>query len=145
VRSIDCAAKHPSLGQSRYAGPGIDEGHRRHRDADAQTLVFKLKKPFPLLPSALGKVASSMACIMPERLAKIDSHTQITEAIGSGPYKFAKDKWCRDRPLSSSASMAINRVRAPAVLRRRQSGAAKPGDLEDDSRRRHVHRGVAGG
>ena len=60
---------------------------------DALTIAFKMKKPFPLLPNALGKVASSMACIMPERLAKTDSHTQVAEAIGSGPYKFDKSKW----------------------------------------------------
>jgi peptide/nickel transport system substrate-binding protein len=48
---------------------------------------FRLKKPFPQLPAALGKVTSTMPCIMPERLAKTDASTQVTEIIGSGPYK----------------------------------------------------------
>ncbi|KLU25099.1 hypothetical protein EOS_16560 [Caballeronia mineralivorans PML1(12)] len=93
VRSIDCAASIRRWGSRDTLGQELMKATDDIATPDSQTLVFKLRKPFPLLPSALGKVASSMACIMPERLAKIDSHTQITEAIGSGPYKFAKDKW----------------------------------------------------
>lgn len=49
---------------------------------------FRLKQPFPLLPMALGKSASSMCAIMPERLASTDPFKQITEMTGSGPYRF---------------------------------------------------------
>jgi peptide/nickel transport system substrate-binding protein len=48
---------------------------------------FRLKKPFALLPDALANT-SNMACIMPERLAKTDPYTQVTEMVGSGPYRF---------------------------------------------------------
>ena len=37
--------------------------------ADDRTLVLKLKQPFPLLVTALGKPDSSVPFIMPERLA----------------------------------------------------------------------------
>jgi peptide/nickel transport system substrate-binding protein len=53
-----------------------------------KTLRFRLKKRFPLLPSALAKAPSYMPCIMPERLAKTDAATQVTEMVGSGPYRF---------------------------------------------------------
>jgi peptide/nickel transport system substrate-binding protein len=53
-----------------------------------QTLRFRLKKPFPLLPNALAKAPSYMPCIMPERLAKTDPATQVTDVVGSGPYRF---------------------------------------------------------
>ncbi len=53
-----------------------------------KALRFRLKKPFPLLPNALAKAPSYMPCIMPERLAKTDGATQVTEVIGSGPYRF---------------------------------------------------------
>lgn len=46
---------------------------------------IRLKKPFALVPDALGEVYGA---IMPERLAKTDAFTQVTEAIGSGPFKF---------------------------------------------------------
>ena len=56
--------------------------------ADDRTVQFRLKKPFPLLPAALGKTGTSMPCIMPERLARTDANTQVTEMVGSGPYRF---------------------------------------------------------
>jgi peptide/nickel transport system substrate-binding protein len=55
---------------------------------DDKTIQFRLKHPFPLLPDALGKSSSSIPAIMPERLAKTDPFTQVTEMVGSGPYKF---------------------------------------------------------
>jgi peptide/nickel transport system substrate-binding protein len=53
---------------------------------------FRLKKPFPLLPAALGKTGTIMPCIMPARLAATDANTQVTEMVGSGPYRFLTDQ-----------------------------------------------------
>jgi peptide/nickel transport system substrate-binding protein len=53
---------------------------------------FRLKKPFPLLPNALGKTGTPMPCIMPERLALLDPNKQITEMVGSGPFRFLADE-----------------------------------------------------
>lgn len=55
---------------------------------DDKTIQFRLKKPFPLLPAALGKPGSPMPAMMPERIANTDPFTQITEFIGSGPYRY---------------------------------------------------------
>src|SRR3984885_5663324 len=44
-----------------------------------RTIQFRLKKPFPLLPTALGKSPSLMCAMMPERLASTDPFKQITE------------------------------------------------------------------
>jgi len=61
--------------------------------ADDKTIQFRLKRPFPLLPDALGKSPTSFPAMMPERLAKTDAFTQVTEMVGSGPYKFnAKER-----------------------------------------------------
>ena len=49
---------------------------------------FRLKKPFPLLPNALGKSGTSMPAMMPERLALTDPNKQVSEMIGSGPFSF---------------------------------------------------------
>ena len=57
-----------------------------------KVVQFRLKKPFPLLPNALGKTGTSMCCIMPERLAKTDANTQVTEMVGSGPFRFKADE-----------------------------------------------------
>jgi peptide/nickel transport system substrate-binding protein len=55
---------------------------------DDRTIQFRLKKPFPLLPDALGKAASPMCAMMPERLANTDPFKQISEIVGSGPYRY---------------------------------------------------------
>ena len=55
---------------------------------DDRTIVIRLKRPFPLLAAAIGKVGSSVCAIMPERLAGGDAAKPITEVVGSGPYKF---------------------------------------------------------
>lgn len=59
---------------------------------DDRTIQFRLKRPFPLLPVALGKVTAVICPMMPERLAKTDPFTQITEMAGSGPYRFKADE-----------------------------------------------------
>jgi peptide/nickel transport system substrate-binding protein len=59
---------------------------------DDRTLTFRMKRPFPLLPDALGKTPPSMCPIMPERLASTDPFTQVTEMVGSGPYRYKADE-----------------------------------------------------
>lgn len=55
---------------------------------DDRTIVFRLKTPFPHLPTALARPSALVAAIMPERLAQTDPFKQIPEAIGSGPYRY---------------------------------------------------------
>ncbi len=60
---------------------------------DDRTIRLRLSKPFPKMLFALGKSNPPMALIMPERIAKTDPFTQITEFVGSGPMKFRRDEW----------------------------------------------------
>lgn len=46
-----------------------------------------MKRPFPRLLECLAKT-DQPPVMMPERLAKTDANTQVTEMVGSGPYKF---------------------------------------------------------
>ena len=55
---------------------------------DDRTIRFRLKRPFPLLPVALGKAGSNIAPMMPARLAGSDPMRALTEMVGSGPYRF---------------------------------------------------------
>jgi len=59
---------------------------------DDRTIQFHLKRPFPFLPEALGKIGINMLPIMPERLACTDPFKQVTEMIGSGPFRFLADQ-----------------------------------------------------
>jgi peptide/nickel transport system substrate-binding protein len=60
---------------------------------DDRTVRWVLKKPFPKMLLALGKVSTQVAFIMPERIAKSDPFKQITEYIGSGPMRFVAGDW----------------------------------------------------
>ncbi|TDH64461.1 twin-arginine translocation signal domain-containing protein [Dankookia rubra] len=60
---------------------------------DDRTVRWVLKKPYPKMLMALGKNSTPMAFIMPERIAKTDPFTQITEYVGSGPMRFKRDEW----------------------------------------------------
>ena len=43
-------------------------------------------------PDDLAKTAPSPCCIMPERLATTDAFKQVSEVVGSGPYRFLADE-----------------------------------------------------
>ena len=89
VLGRDCVAslarwmKRDALGQS--VGAILDA-----MDApNDRTVRIRLKHPFPPLLRALAKTQPSPAVIMPERIAAgTDPFKQITEVVGSGPFRF---------------------------------------------------------
>jgi peptide/nickel transport system substrate-binding protein len=60
---------------------------------DDKTFRLTLREPYGMVLESLGKSGTSVPIIMREKEALVDPNTQITEAIGSGPFKFAKDQW----------------------------------------------------
>lgn len=56
---------------------------------DDRTILFRLKRAFPMLFEALGKPATPVCFIMPERLASQDPRQPLRgDLIGSGPFRF---------------------------------------------------------
>lgn len=86
VASVARWSKNDAFGQTLFAV--VDELSAPSDD----TVVFRLKRAFPMLPNALGK-PTSMVPIMPERLAAAEASVQVTEVVGSGPFRFLKDEW----------------------------------------------------
>ena len=60
---------------------------------DARTFAIRLKAPFPLLTQALGKLSSNVPFMMPERVAETDPLKNISDATGSGPWRFDAKQW----------------------------------------------------
>jgi peptide/nickel transport system substrate-binding protein len=54
---------------------------------DDRTFEIKLTRAFPMMLDVLAK-ADSPLFVMPERLATTEATKQITEVVGSGPYRF---------------------------------------------------------
>jgi peptide/nickel transport system substrate-binding protein len=87
------------------------------------TLRFRLTKPFPHLPAALAGSSSFTPCIMPERLANTDPFHQVTEMVGSGPYRFlpaefnagARSTYARFTAYSPRGDGALSYTAGPKV------------------------------
>jgi len=60
---------------------------------DDRRFVFRLRRPFPLLPAALGKPSPMPLFVMPERIATTDAFQQVSDPVGSGPFRFVRDEW----------------------------------------------------
>jgi peptide/nickel transport system substrate-binding protein len=56
------------------------------------TVIFRLSRPFPMLPQALAKPTNLVPAIMPERLAAQPAGKLLTEMVGSGPFRFLSDE-----------------------------------------------------
>ncbi len=92
VLAKDCVASLQRWGKRDTFGQTLMAVTDELSAPDDKTIRFRLKKPFPLLPQALGKTGSNMPAIMPERLAKTDPFQQVTEMVGSGPFKFVANE-----------------------------------------------------
>ncbi|QPF82575.1 ABC transporter substrate-binding protein [Bradyrhizobium genosp. L] len=58
-----------------------------------KTIVLKLKEPYGLVLESIAKPSSYVAFMMPKRMAETPPGKQITEQIGSGPFKFATSEF----------------------------------------------------
>ena len=85
VLARDCVASIRRWGVRDTFGQALITRIDEVSASDDKTITFRLKRPFPMLPDALGKLAASICAIMPERLASVDPYKQITEMVGSGP------------------------------------------------------------
>ncbi len=92
VLARDCVASIRRWGVRDTFGQTLMQRTDELSVSDDKTVVFRLKRPFPLLPDALGKMGGNMCAIMPERLAATDPFKQVTEMVGSGPYRFRADE-----------------------------------------------------
>ena len=88
VRGRDCVASIKRFAARDAFGQALMAATDELSAPDDRTIRFRLNKPFPLLPNALGKTGTPMPCIMPERLANTDPNRQVTEMVGSGPFRF---------------------------------------------------------
>jgi peptide/nickel transport system substrate-binding protein len=93
VLARDCVA---SLNRWRQRDPGgatLSARMDSLEAADDRTIVLRLKKPFPALPTLLSKFQTA-AVMVPQRIAEgTDPFKQMTQAIGSGPFRFLADEY----------------------------------------------------
>jgi peptide/nickel transport system substrate-binding protein len=92
VLARDCVASLRRWGKRDAFGQALMAVTDDLSAPDDRTIRFRLRRPFALLPDALAKNTSLVPVIMPERLALTDPFTQVTEMIGSGPFRFLSNE-----------------------------------------------------
>ncbi len=92
VLARDCTASIKRWAARDGMGAALLDATAELSAPDDKTIRFRLKRPFPLLPYALGKVAVPTCFMMPERLALTDPFKPIPEVIGSGPFRYKADE-----------------------------------------------------
>lgn len=93
VTAADCIASVARWGKRDPMGQALTAATAAMEAVDDKTFSISLKEPYPLMLDSLGKLSSNVPFIMPKRLADTDAFTQVTEAVGSGPFKFVKEEW----------------------------------------------------
>jgi len=93
VRSADCVASIRRWAAKDGMGRALLAVTAELKTLDDRSFQLTLRRPVGFVLDALGKIDSNVPFMMPERLASTDPNTQITEAIGSGPFRFVKQEW----------------------------------------------------
>ncbi|MFC4168505.1 ABC transporter substrate-binding protein [Teichococcus aestuarii] len=88
VLARDCAASLDRWARRDTFGQSLAARVAEWGTADDRTIRIRLHRPFPLMLEALAKSAAIIPFMMPERLARTDPFKQVTEMVGSGPYRF---------------------------------------------------------
>src|SRR4051794_1581116 len=92
VRAQDCVPSIKRFAARDAFGRALMDSTDELTAASDRVIQFRLKKPFALLPNALGKTGTSMPAMMPERLAQTDPNKQVIDMVGCGPFRFRADE-----------------------------------------------------
>lgn len=93
VRAEDCVVSLTRWMNRDVMGQSMGQAVGEMKATGNNGFTIELKQPFPLLHEGLAKMATSTPFMMPERVAKTPGNRQITETVGSGPFKFVRSEW----------------------------------------------------
>ena len=92
VTTKDVVASLKRLVKREVLGRSIEPFLASIDAVDANTFIIKLKEPFGPLLYAIGG-SNNLEGIFREKDALTDPNTPITDAVGSGPFKFNRAEW----------------------------------------------------
>jgi peptide/nickel transport system substrate-binding protein len=88
VTAEDCVASLQRWAKRDLIGRRLVGAMKEMTAVDARTIRIALKEPFGQMLQALSKPSSFVPFIMPKRIADTPPDQNITEIVGSGPFKF---------------------------------------------------------
>jgi peptide/nickel transport system substrate-binding protein len=93
VRAADAVASILRWKDRDVVGKAMFSAGAKLDVVDDLTFSLALTQPFGLVLDALAKPTANALFVMPEAIAKTPATAQISSAVGSGPFIFAKDEW----------------------------------------------------
>src|SRR5499425_979058 len=93
VRAQDAVASINRWAAREPMGQMIKAVENELTAVDDRIFRWSLKKPYPKMLMALGKIVTPCCFVMPARIAATDPFKQINEYVGSGPMRFVKHEW----------------------------------------------------
>ena len=93
VTADDCVASLRRWSKNDTMGQKLMDFTASLEATDERTITLKLKEPFALVLESIAKPSSTVAFMMPRRLAETPANQQIPEQIGSGPFKFVRGEF----------------------------------------------------
>jgi peptide/nickel transport system substrate-binding protein len=93
VTAKDCVASIRRWGAKDAMGQALMAATASLEAVDDRTFQLVLSERVGFVLDALAKIDSNVPFMMPERLAMTDPNEQITEVIGSGPFRFVAEEW----------------------------------------------------
>ncbi|MCA8927545.1 MAG: ABC transporter substrate-binding protein [Alphaproteobacteria bacterium] len=125
VTSADCIASIQRWGKRDGSGQKLMDFTASMEAVNDKTFKLILKEPYGLVLDSLGKISSNVPFMMRKKDAETDAFTQVTDIVGSGPFKFVADEWVpgskvvyvknedyvpRDEPASGAAGGKVVKV-----------------------------------
>lgn len=93
VKAEDCVASLKRWGVADGFGQLLFLEVKSIEVVNDKTFKINMKKPFPTMLEALGKVSSNVPFMLPKRVAETDPKKAIEDYTGSGPFIFKKEEW----------------------------------------------------
>lgn len=93
VRAADCVASIRRWAARDTMGQKLLEFTQTLEAVDDRSFRLVLKEPVGIVIEALAKADSNVPFMMPERVAATEPSAQITDPVGSGPFRMVRDEW----------------------------------------------------
>ncbi len=93
VTAADCVASIERWGKRDGMGQKLMDFTAELTAVDDKTFTMTLKEPYGLVLDSLGKISSNTPFMMKKEHAETDAFEQVSEVVGSGPFRFVKDEW----------------------------------------------------
>src|SRR5215472_3917161 len=117
VRAQDAVASINRWAAREPMGQMIKAVENELAAVDDRIFRWSLKRPFPRMLFALGKISTPCCFVMPARIAATDPFKLINEYVGSGPMRFVRNEWVPgSRAAFERFSDYIPRLEEPSWL-----------------------------